>query len=94
MNEVSRLLRQIVIHDMGDVIHMNPARRHVGGHQYTVSTVFEALQHFVPLALRAIAVDRGHLVFPALQKFREPVGALFGATKMRKEPSRSSACRG
>ena len=78
MNEVSRLLRQIVVHDMRDVIHMNPARRHVGGDQYTVITVFEALQCFVPLALRAIAVDRGHLVFPALQKFREPVGALFG----------------
>src|SRR5579871_3319925 len=57
---------------------MNPARRHVGGDQYTVSTVLEALQRLVPLALRAIAVDRGHLVFPPPQKFREPVGALLG----------------
>src|SRR5450631_1740282 len=78
MNEVSRLLRQIVVHDMRDVIHMNPARRYVGGDQYTVYAIFEALQRLVPLALRAVAVDRRHLVFPALQKFREPVGALFG----------------
>lgn len=78
MNEVFRVLRQIVVHDMRDIIHMNPARRHVGGDQYTVNTIFEALQRFVPLALRAVAVDRGHPVFPALQKFREPVGALFG----------------
>ena len=77
MNEVFGLLRQIVVHHMRDVIHMDSACRHVGGHQYTVNTVFEALQRIVALALRPVAVNRGYLVFPTLQKFREPVSALF-----------------
>ena len=79
MDEAFRLLWQIVIHDMSDVIHVNAASGYVGGDEYSVDTVFETLQRFITLALRAVAVDARHFVFPPLQKFREPVGPLFGA---------------
>ncbi len=92
MNEVFGLFRQIVVHDVRNVIDVNPARRHVGGDQYAANTILEALQRFVPLLLCAVAVDRGHLVSPSFQKFRKPVGALFGSHEHRgKNPSRSSA---
>src|ERR1035438_4856658 len=79
MNEAFRLPRQIVIHDMSDVIHVNAARGHVGGDEYAVDAIFETLQRFITLALRTIAVDARDFVFPALEKFREPVGPFFGA---------------
>src|SRR5882757_7632588 len=79
MNEAFRLLWQIVIHDMTDVIHVNAAGGHVGGDEYSVDAVFETLQRFITLALRAVAVDARHFVFSALQIFGKPVGPFFGA---------------
>ena len=57
MNEAFRLLRQIVIHDMSDVVDVNAAGGYVGGDKYAVDAVLETLQSFVALALRAVAVD-------------------------------------
>src|SRR5580658_1423406 len=79
MNEAFRLLWQIVIHDMSDVIHVNTPGGHVGGNEYAVDAVFETLQRLIPMALGAVAMDARHLVSPAFQKFREPVGPFFGA---------------
>jgi len=40
MSEIFRSLRQIVVHDMRDVIHMESRGRHVGGDQHAVNAVF------------------------------------------------------
>src|ERR1700683_3016069 len=78
MGEAFRFLWHIVVHDMRDVIYVNAASSDIGRDKDAVDAVFETLQRLVPLALRAIAVDAGHFVFPALQKFREPVCTFFG----------------
>jgi Mg2+ and Co2+ transporter CorA len=50
MGEAFRFLWRIVVHDMGDVIHVNAAGGDIGGDQDAVDTVFETLQRLVPLA--------------------------------------------
>src|SRR5580693_6191288 len=79
MNEAFRLLRQIVIHYVRDVVDVNAAGGYVGGDEYPVGAILETLKSLVAFALRAVAVDAGHSVFLAHQKFSEPVGALFRA---------------
>ena len=59
----SGFLRQIVIHHVGDVVHVNAAGGDVGSDKYAVDAVFETLQRLVTLALRAVAVDARHFAF-------------------------------
>jgi hypothetical protein len=64
---------------VGNVVDVNASGGYVGGDKYAVGAVLETLKSLVALALRAVAVDAGHFVFPALQKFSEPIGTVFGA---------------
>jgi hypothetical protein len=70
VDEVFWLLREIVVHDVGDVIDVNAAGGYVGGDQDAVDAVFKTLQRFIALALGAVPVDGGDFVAAALEELR------------------------
>ena len=61
MNVILRVHREIVIHDMRNPIHVDPACRNVGSHEDANRSGFEILQSAEPLILRAVRMDRSRL---------------------------------
>ena len=51
------VLRQRIIDHVGQVVDVDPARRHVGGYQYIGQLFFESFQDFFALYLRNVAVQ-------------------------------------
>src|SRR5205823_9452713 len=48
----------VIVHDVGDVLDVEAARRHVGGDQQVGLSLAEAAHHPVPLRLAHLAVQR------------------------------------
>src|SRR6185369_9311240 len=51
VDEVLRYLRQVVVNDVGNVLHVNAARSQVGGHQDAVASLLKSSQGCGPLRL-------------------------------------------
>lgn len=65
--------RKIVIDHVGDVVHINPARGDIGGHENAHGAGLEVFQGAQALVLRAVGMQRGCLHPLALELFRQPV---------------------
>jgi len=78
MNEVLRNLREIVIHDVRDAVHVDAAGRHVGGDQHAIVSVLEPTEGLVALILAAVAVNGCSLHTLNRQLFREAVRPALG----------------
>src|SRR5215813_5380312 len=57
MNKILSNLRQVVIDDVNDVLHMNSSRSHVRRHQYLIAALLESGQRRIALRLRTVAVN-------------------------------------
>ena len=75
MDVILGVHRKIVIHDMRNSVHVDPARRDVCGHEHPNGPGFEILQSAEPLILRAVGMDRSRLDSAALEPARDPIGA-------------------
>src|SRR5258707_9946313 len=67
VNEVLGYFRQIVVDDVGDVLHVDSARGEVGRHQDAVAPLLKAGQRRGALRLRAITVNHRGLDALAIQ---------------------------
>src|SRR5579863_2439975 len=74
VDEILRIIRQIVIDDVRDVLHVNAARGHIGGHQDAIAALLESCECRVALGLRAVAMNHGCLKTFANQIIGEPFG--------------------
>ena len=74
-------IRQIVIHDIGQLIDINPARRNIGGNQDLKIGTFEFRQRTgtCRLALVSVNGERGNAGFTQL--LGQLVGAVLGTRK-------------
>jgi len=57
MDKVFSYLRNVVIDDMGNVLHVDAARGNVGGHEDAMTAFGKALKGLISLRLRAVAVN-------------------------------------
>src|SRR5690349_24520921 len=58
VNEILSHFRQIVIDDVRDVLHVNPARSQVRSHQHAEAALLKSRQRSCPLRLRAVTMNR------------------------------------
>ena len=72
------LIRQIVIDDVRDALHVDAARGYVGGHEHFEASAAQRLQGAVARALVHVAVHGGGGVALAVQFLRQLVGRAFG----------------
>ena len=79
MNVILRVHGKIVIHDVRNSVHVDPARGNVGRDQNADRARFEIFQRAEPLVLRAIRMDRARLDAAAFETARDPVGAVLRA---------------
>src|SRR5438105_308974 len=75
MDIILRVHREIVIHHVRNPIHIDAARRDVGGDEDTDGAGFEILQRTEPLVLRAIGMDRSRFSSTAFETASDLVGA-------------------
>ena len=73
--------REIVIYDMGDPVHVDPARRDVRSNQHADDPRFEILQRAKALILRTVRMDGSRFNPGALEPARNAVSAVLGAGK-------------
>ena len=64
---VLAVLRHVVVDHMGDVLHMNPPRGHIRGHQDLEFSGFELLHEAEPPPLRQISGDPLRRIFVAFE---------------------------
>jgi hypothetical protein len=76
-----RRLRDVVVHHVAHVLHVQPARRHVGGDQQVRRPLAEARHHPVALRLRQAAVQRLRPVAAHPQRLRQLVHLHAGAAE-------------
>ena len=80
VNVVLGLVGQLEVDDVGDAIHVDPARRDVSGHQHADAALLEAGQGALTRRLALVAVDRFGGAHPApVQVLGDTVGAVLGA---------------
>ena len=79
MDEVIGGVRQIVVDDVCDVLHVNTARRDVGCDKDAMLAVGEALERRRPLRLGAITVDHVRIVAELFELLRDAIRAVLGA---------------
>ena len=79
MHKIFCQLGQVIVDDVGDVIHMNAARGDVGGDQHSRTPLLEVAQRRVPLGLAAVAVNHAGIESIANQFLSQPLGAALGA---------------
>ena len=72
-------IRQLEIDDMGDVIHVDAARRDIGGDEHAAAAVAKAGKRAFALRLRFVAVDRGGVDAGRNQVADDAIGAVLGA---------------
>ena len=65
MDVVLRVLRYVVVDDMGDIGDVETACCNVGSNKHLIKTAFEAFQGLFTLFLRAVGVDDGGFVVVA-----------------------------
>ena len=71
--------RHVEVHDVAQVIDVDAARGHVGGHQHAQLAHAQPLQHAVAPPLWHATVQRGHGVAHVGQAVGQPVGIALGA---------------
>src|SRR3954447_2883466 len=64
---------------MGDVVHVDAARGHVGCDQYRYNPILEVGKSRISLRLRPVAVEHAGAEPLFAKLAREPIGATFGA---------------
>ncbi len=79
VDEVFRHLGQVVVDDVGYIVHVQAARSDVGRDQHLVTAFLKSAQSAVPLRLRAVAVNHRRSETVADQFLGQPFGAAFGA---------------
>jgi hypothetical protein len=79
MDEILGLLRQIEVHHVRNIIHMDAPRGNVGRDEHTILAILKTTQRLITLILRTIAMDRGRFHTRAMQLLRKSFGATFGA---------------
>ena len=79
MHKIFCQLRQVIVDDVGDVIHVNAARGDVGGDQHSRASLLEVAQRCVALGLAAVAVNHAGIKSIANQFLSQPLGAALGA---------------
>ena len=72
MDVVLGVRRQLEVDDVGQILDVEPASRHVRCHQHPDLAILEALEGARPLRLGAVAVDRDGLDALAIEPRREP----------------------
>ena len=78
--------RDVVVDDVADVVDVDAARGHVGGHQHADLAGLERIEGALPLALVLVAVDRCCLHLRAHQALHHAVGAVLGAGEDQHAP--------
>src|SRR5271154_5124915 len=79
MDEILGDLRQIVVDDLRDVVHVNAAGGEIGGHEDAGTPLLESGERRGPLRLRAPAVNQRRGETFAGQAEREAFGSALGA---------------
>ena len=79
VDEVLRDLGQVVVDDVGDVLHVNAAGGQVGRDQNAVASLLESGQGGGALRLRAVAVNHGGGKAFTIQVLGQALGAALGA---------------
>ena len=73
-----RIGRHVHVDDGGQVGHVQPASRHIGGDQHGATAVHEANQHLVTIALLQIAVQLQHAETLRMQQLGHRAAAGLG----------------
>ena len=79
MDKALRIGGHVVVDDVGDVLHVDAARSHVGGHQDAVAAALESGQRRRALRLRAVTVNHGRSKSLADQGLGQPLRSPLGA---------------
>ncbi len=79
MDKALRIGGHIVVDDVGDVLHVDAAGSHVGGHQDAVASALESGQRRRALRLRAVTMNHGGGKSLADQGLGQPLGSALGA---------------
>jgi hypothetical protein len=91
--------RHVHVDDGGQVGNVQPARRHVGGHQHRAAAVGKLHQHLVALALLQLAIQRQRAEALGLQHAHQVAALLLGVAKRNRRLGRKwlsscdTACR-
>src|SRR5579859_571557 len=72
-------VRQVEVHHEGDPLDVDPARRHVGGHQHAGGAAPECVEGSLAGPLRLVAVNRRASDTGPIELLGETVGAVLGA---------------
>src|SRR5260221_4555947 len=81
MDEVFSDVGKIIVDDVGDVLNVDAASGHVGGHEDSILPALEAGQGGGALRLRAVAMNHGGVDALAGQGLGEVFGAALGARR-------------
>ncbi|GAC1697500.1 MAG: hypothetical protein NVS9B6_06080 [Candidatus Limnocylindrales bacterium] len=81
MGEGLRILGKVVVHDVADVLDVQPTRGDVGRHEHGKRAVAESIEGPLTLALGEVAVERRDIVAAPLQGLDELVDAPFGVAE-------------
>ena len=76
MDEIFRNLRKIVIHDMRDVLYVNPAGGNVGRNKNAEAALLKALKRGSALGLGAIPMNSTSLDTESAQLFGQLLSAV------------------
>src|SRR4029077_8021015 len=79
VDKVLGYFRQVVVDDVGDVLHVDSTRSKVRGHQNAVTPLLKAGQCAGALRLRAVAVNHRGMNALAVQVLGDSLGAALGA---------------
>ena len=79
VDEVFRVLGDVVVNHMDDILHVDAARGDISRDQHAVAPLLEAGECGASLRLRAVAVNHGGGKTFAVEIFGEAVGSALGA---------------
>src|SRR5438552_8607327 len=81
VDEILRHFRQIVVDDVRDVLHVNPAGSQVRGDQHAEATLLKPSQRCGALRLRAVAMNHGGGEASAIQAVGNPFRSALGSSE-------------
>ncbi len=76
MHVILRVHRKVVIHDVRNPVHIDPARSDIGRHQHPHRARLEVFQSAQSLILRAVGMDRPRLDSAALEPPSHPISTV------------------
>src|SRR5690349_20777116 len=84
MDEITRCLWQVIIHNVGYAIDVNAARRHIGCHQNAIQSFAETRERPNALVLCLVAMHRGCPQPKIRQLLSESVSAVLCTSEHQK----------